>query len=168
MLVETPLLQQFILYLGHPTLALSVVLCALLGGSGLGSHLTGYRTFAWRKGERSWPTAAVAVYGLLGLPICSRWLQDLVGRDLWVRIVASVLVVFPLGVFMGMPFPLAVVRAVRRKKQGEVPLYWAVNGAATLVGSLGAVTLSMYVGFSAVLSLGAALYLVLFALCKGA
>jgi hypothetical protein len=168
MLVEIPLLQKFILYVGHPTLAVSVVLCALLAGGALGSRLSGHRTFAWRKGERPWPTAVVAAYGLLGLPICGGWLHDLVGRDRWVRIAASVLVVLPLGVFMGMPFPLGIVRAARQKRQRDVPLYWAINGAAAVVGSAAAVTLSLYAGLSAVIALGAALYLVLFAVFEGA
>jgi len=43
MMIEIPLIQKFILYLGHPTPAFSYILAALLIGSGMGSFTAGMR-----------------------------------------------------------------------------------------------------------------------------
>jgi len=58
MLVEIPLAQKFILFLGHPTLSLAAILFSLLIGASLGSRIS-----------QGWPLGAlprrIAVAGLL-------------------------------------------------------------------------------------------------------
>jgi hypothetical protein len=63
----------------------------------------------------------------------------------------------PVGFLMGVPFP-AGLRALRHR--GEEALAWAigVNAFASVIGSLVAVPVAMFSGFSLVGALAAALY----------
>src|SRR5262249_27644146 len=53
MLIEIPWLQRFVLYLGHPSIAATVVIGALLSGAGAGA-LRAERT-GLRRAQRLWP-----------------------------------------------------------------------------------------------------------------
>jgi hypothetical protein len=60
---------------------------------------------------------------------------------------------------MGMPFPLKL-RTLEHCDGVLVPWAWAVNGLASVAGSVLAVALAMNAGFRAVLLVAATLYLV--------
>ncbi len=69
------------------------------------------------------------------------------------RILVTALLLAPLGFFMGLPFPKAALRV------GElVDWGFAVNGAASVLGSAGAILLAFAFGFKVTLLVGAALY----------
>lgn len=160
MLVEIPVLQRSILTLGYPILAFSVVLFALLTGAGVGSHLS-----AWVAGQRlargmSWVSllAGLLVIAWLwgGLPLLERW----VGAGLLPRSVLTMGLLLPLGFFMGMPFPLGIRLLERDGQEAAVPWMWAVNGVASVLGSVAAVAIAIVAGFSWAMLLGAFLYAV--------
>jgi hypothetical protein len=136
------------------------VLFTLLLFSGLGSRL------AHRVPHRL--ALALVVVTALGLP----WLLPGVfalslGLPLWLRLVETVVVLAPLGVLMGMPFPLGIHwlgglpssgASGLQPGSGLVPWAWGVNGAASVVSSVLAALLAIAFGFSAVLVAGAACY----------
>ena len=76
-----------------------------------------------------------------------------------IRIAVAVLVVAPLAVLMGMPFPTGL-RLAGQEERLLVPWAWAVNGGASVFGSVLAVLISMTYGFTNTLLFGAALYAV--------
>jgi hypothetical protein len=78
-------------------------------------------------------------------------------RSLGVRIVVSVAVLFPLGILLGMFFPLGI-RVVEGIDRRLVPWAWAVNGCTTVIGTVVAAMLGMTVGFTVVMLLAAGLY----------
>ncbi len=150
LLVEIPLIQHFILYLGHPSYALTTVLFSLLLFSGLGSQR------AYRIPHR--PAMAV----LVGLAVGTPWLLpaffDLtLGFSLAVRLAVTVLILAPLGFLMGIPFPRGVGK-LEAAAPGLIPWIWGVNGAASVVSSMLAALLALSFGFRVVLLLGAACY----------
>ena len=65
----------------------------------------------------------------------------------------------PLAFFMGLPFPLALVR-VAAAQPGLVPWAWGINGCASVLSAILAILLAMSLGFSAVLLIAIGLYLV--------
>ena len=78
------------------------------------------------------------------------------------RILVSFGLLFPLGFFMGMPFPHGL-RLLKQKKKGNVvPLMWGLNGTMSIGGSVLAVIISMKIGTSYALALGGLIYLLLF------
>ncbi len=153
LLVEVPLLQGFILYLGQPAFAVAVVLCSLLFFSGLGSRLSPRIPLR------------IALVGLvlliILLPAGLRSLFDAtLGLPLASRFGLSALVLAPLGFLMGVPFPGAI-RSLRPDTESQdvnIPWIWAVNGAASVIASILAALLALTFGFSWVLRLGAACY----------
>jgi len=146
--VEIPLMQRFILFLGHPTWSMSTVLFGLLIFSGIGSRLS-HRV--------SLPIALLAVPTLVagyaaGLP---HVLNLALPFPLWVRLLISLAALAPLGLLMGMPFPKGV--ALLRNRT-QVAWAWAGNGATSVIASILAALMSLSWGFSAVLLLGAGCY----------
>ncbi len=153
LLVEIPLLQRFILFLGHPTYAVTVVLFSLLISSGVGSLLVE------RVPRRLFGGMfAVLLLALLtmtvGLPSI---LSTLIGLPVWARVVVSFALISPLGLLLGMPFPLGL-RELHRSAPDRVPWAWAVNGAASVGAPVVAMILAIESGFSTALYLGTACY----------
>ncbi|MGB9723076.1 MAG: spermidine synthase [Chloroflexia bacterium] len=150
LLVEIPLVQQFILFLGHPAYALTVVLFALLLFSGLGSALSARLPLR--------PALALLVLVLVLYPFL---LPSLFARALgWPfggRVLLSVLVLSPAGMLMGVPFP-AGLRRLEQRHPRRIPWAWGVNGAASVVAAVLAALLSLSFGFRWVLFSGAFCY----------
>ncbi|MCS7178732.1 MAG: hypothetical protein N0A03_05590 [Anaerolineae bacterium] len=151
MLVEIPLLQRFILFLGHPAYAMAGVLGALLLFSGLGSLLSA-RVPPRRALEGV--VGVVVLYGL-GMPLFS---GPLLGLPFGARAAVAALGLAPLGLAMGMPFP-RLLGALQEREPALVPWAWGVNGALSVVASVLAALMALSWGFRAVLLAGAAAYL---------
>lgn len=151
MLVEIPLLQRLILFLGHPAYAMAGVLGALLLFSGLGSLLSA-RVPPRRALEGV--VGVVVLYGL-GMPLLS---GPLLGLPFWARAAVTGLGLAPLGVAMGMPFP-RLLGALQEQEPALVPWAWGVNGALSVVASVLAALMALSWGFRAVLLAGAVAYL---------
>jgi hypothetical protein len=156
-LVEVVLIQCLHLYLGHPVYSLAVTLVSLLAASGLGSACTTRWTDA---GLRRSMIAACGTTLLLILAYDSVWpflLSLTLGMPLTARILLAVFSLLPIGVGMGMPYPLGL-RAISGRHPDGLPWVWAVNAAASVLGSILAFALAMTLGFSVVLLLGGLCY----------
>jgi hypothetical protein len=68
-----------------------------------------------------------------------------------------VVLVAPLAVAMGMPFPLGL-RSLHGVDVGFIPWAWAINGCASVVSAVLAVVLAMQFGFTAVILIAATFY----------
>ena len=150
LLVEIPLFQRFILFLGQPVYGLTVVLFSLLFFSGLGS---------WLSGQLPYRTALAALIVLvLGYPLLLPRLFDLfLGRTFSLRLVISTGALAPLGFLLGVPFPRGIAWLERRAPE-LIPWAWGVNGAASVVSSVGAALIALSFGFTVVLQAGALCY----------
>lgn len=157
MTIEIALFQRFILYLGHPTYSLAFLLFSLLVGSGIGSLASGRispRRFISAVGGAA---ATVAALSILLLVLS----HNLFGRfnepQVATFVAASLLIV--LGVFMGVPFPLSIRLAERLGRGQDIPWMWAINGAASVFGSVLAIAAAIEIGYVTALGIGAASYL---------
>jgi hypothetical protein len=156
MLFEISLIQRFVLFLGYPTYSLTVTLSSLLVFLGCGSYLSK----RWVGRERVALPLAVVAIGLLtlfytsGLPI----IQDaLLGTHIALRVVTTVLVLMPLGLVLGMFFPLGI-RAAAEIHPDLVPWAWAINGCASVSGGMLTIALAMTFGFAPVWILSLLVY----------
>lgn len=158
--VEIGLMQRFILFLGHPTFALSVVLFALLTFSGIGSFLSGKLAPPGTDTRRvlRFVIPALAVVVLIYMVALPPLFHAGLGWDLIPRVLLSVVLLAPLGLLMGMPFPLGM-RLVAATNEPLVPWAWGVNGCASVLGSILSVMLAQSLGFTLVLGIALAVYL---------
>jgi hypothetical protein len=159
--VEIPLIQRWILLLGHPAYAFAAVVLTLLLFSGVGSALA----------RRSWlPRRAamglLVVLALLTPLVVEQLAAGTLGLPFPARAALATLSLAPLGLLMGLPFPWGLAWLEGAAPQ-LLPWAWAINGCASVVTSVLAAILALSGGFSQVLWLGAAAYagawLVLFA-----
>lgn len=158
MLVEIPMMQKLILPLGYPTLALTVILFSILLGGGIGSWAS--QRFEG-KSLRLWAVgcaAGVALVTLVSLALLDSVRDALLTMDLSMRCAAAALLLMPLGFLLGSPFPSGM-RFFASRHPRHVPLIWGLNGIASVVGSLLAAMGAKNLGFSAMLGIGAAIYL---------
>ncbi|MBT7072536.1 MAG: hypothetical protein HN855_09815 [Anaerolineae bacterium] len=155
MLIEAGLLQHLSLFLGHPSLNLSVVLLALLLSSGLGSWLSQLLP-AIKKNAPLFVAIIVIVQAFMLPPLLQATLQF----PFWGRIGLAWLLILPLGIVLGMPFPTGLAKT----QQSFVPFAWGVNGVGSVVGAVAAISLAMRFGFQAVFLLGGGIYILIAAL----
>lgn len=159
LLVEVALMQKFILYLGHPVYALAVVLLTLLVSSGVGAALS--EKFYPDRAQRRlpWVVGALALYAAVLLVISPRLFFETLHLAVAWRILITAVLLVPLGVLMGIPFPLGV-RLVGFRFPRSIPWMFAVNSAASVLGSVLAMLLAVNLGFNAAVIVGLLLYLV--------
>ena len=166
-LVEIAFIQRFVLFLGHPTYALTVVIFLLMLSSGAGSLFS--RRWLPRT-ELAWmPITLVMAALLVDVFFLPSWLEAWVGLGLYFRITVSGLLLAPLGFVMGMPFPTGL-RALAAGPVMDVPSgssvadngvewAWAMNAAASVLGSVLAMVIAIQFGLTVTLVCGVAAYL---------
>jgi hypothetical protein len=103
-------------------------------------------------------TLGVLVVVVLAYPWLLPLLFDLfLGSALGFRLFVAVGALAPLGFLLGVPFPQGIAWLERRASQ-LIPWAWGVNGAASVIASVGAALLALSFGFSWVLMIGALCY----------
>jgi hypothetical protein len=147
--VELALLQNLILLVGHPIFTLSVLLFTLLAMGGIGSAIN-QRVPLWIA------CIAVAVIGGIESFLLPKLVPSLLWLPLWARIVCAMILIAPLGLVMGMPFPGGLRRT--GGKLPEPPFYWGLNGIMSVVGSIATVFVALMAGFQAAMLMGSACY----------
>ena len=150
LLVEMPLMQQFILYLGQPSLSFIVVLSALLLASGVGSMLS--PRLPLRR------TMIVLVFALIVYPPALGYLFDAtLAWPLAARVIMAMVGLMPLGVLMGVPFASGI-RIAEGMSPGITPWLWAINGSSSVVCSIVATIVALSGGYRLVLALATLCY----------
>jgi hypothetical protein len=151
---EIVLLQRLTLYLGQPALALAVGLAALLVGAAGGSAASaGGRIGVARAALAS---AIVVTVAFLAF---DRVAAATLSWPLLARGATACLVSIAIGLPLGSVFP-SVIASAGAHDDGLVSWAWAVNGAASVIGSILAVVAALSIGFIGVGFLAAACYLV--------
>jgi hypothetical protein len=157
-LVEIALIQKFVLFLGHPTYALTVVIFSMLVSSGIGSFYSRHML------EEAEDQRLIRVLGLIAVLVAllgvavTLVLGPAVGLPLTVKIALTVCLIVPAGFFMGMPFPTGL----RRMESWHPPALrwaWSLNAASSVLGSVGALVCAIYLGLMQTLVVGGLLYL---------
>ncbi|MGH9386916.1 MAG: hypothetical protein ACRD2N_21820 [Vicinamibacterales bacterium] len=146
MAAELGVLQRYIVFLGHPTYALAVVLFSLLLSTAVGSFVSGYR-LAWAR--LALPLLIVGLAATaLGVPVLLRAWHS---WPLVARLVVAAALIAPLGLCMGAAFPSGVRALHAGGADRLVPWMWAVNGLAGTLSSVVGMLLAMELGYTALL-----------------
>jgi hypothetical protein len=155
-LIEVALIQKFVLLLGHPTYALTVVMFSLLISSSLGSYSSA-RFVGGQEGRLIKVLGCAALCAALEAGLLSSLLPAIVWLPLAVKMAAAVLLIAPLGFLMGMPFPSGLQR-LEEWHAPSVRWAWSLNAAASVLGSVGSLVLCIYLGLVQTLLAGGLLY----------
>lgn len=162
---ELVFIQIFMKLVGFPLYAYTTVLFTFLFGAGLGSLMS--EKMRLIENQRWWIPFAGVVVSTLFLIISQQYLFDLFLQfSAPTRIIAAIIMLFPLTFFIGMPFPLGIL-AVQHKPIGTVAWAWAFNGLFTVVGGVFCAIFSVYFGFRATLLVAVATYVVASLLYRG-
>ena len=156
MFLEISTMQRLVLFLGHPTYSITVTLSCFLFFAGLGSLIAG----RFRTNPVPAMRAAVAFIALYAVGIAF-FLEPVLDAALHLglvqRIGLVVLVLAPINIAMGMPFPLGLAR-LQSIAPRLVPWALGTNGGASVVASIACIVLAMSAGFQVVTLCAAALY----------
>jgi hypothetical protein len=157
--IEMAQMQRLMVFLGNPTYALSVILFTLLLASGIGSFI------AHGLMERHSPRTLrlvfaallvlVSIVGFVSPPLMIHYEHVQTGG----RIALAVGLVFPIGILMGMPFPMGMRRA-DSLAPAITPWLWGINGAASVCASVLAVVVALSMGIGASYWIGLFCYVV--------
>jgi len=155
--LEMALLQQFIRYLHSPVFSASVVISSFLVYSGIGSIIGGKM---WRA-KRQHMVFTVTVIFLVGL-VYLQWgdclFAPLSRLPLWIRMLACSIMIAPIALPMGVPFPsgLSLLGGAR---QNLIPWAWGINGFFSVIGATTAVIMAVSFGFKAVILSALCIYI---------
>jgi hypothetical protein len=187
MILEVTFIQKFLLLLGTPIMALTVILFSILLSGGIGAYLSG-RLFGdgMRRGSGPYRAVFVSVPLLAGIILV--YLLALPGviaasitADLPSRAALTFALLFPPGLLMGFQFPSLIRMATAMQGQkgdsggssykssdndddgnnndnNSTTLLWGINIVASIVGTVLAATLAMVIGFSGNFIVGIAMY----------
>jgi spermidine synthase len=158
---EITLIQRLTLFLGYPTYSLTVTLASVLIFTGVGALLSekvvhrGWTVGLWLLGA----LAILTVFYEIGLP---ELVDATFGLSLALRVVIAFLIMAPLGLCLGMfmPLGLGAVGRMTTLSREYVAWGWAVNGFASVMGSVLTTLLSMTFGFRVVMAIAFCVYVV--------
>jgi predicted membrane-bound spermidine synthase len=168
MILEITFIQKFLLLLGTPIMALTVILFSILLSSGIGAYISG-RVF----GDRPHRAVFVSVPILAGMILfyffsLQSVIQTNITLDLPSRAALTFALLFPAGMMMGFQFPSLIRMAAiplranngtnRVHNNNNTTLLWGINVVASILGTVLAATLAMVIGFNGNLLVGLAMY----------
>jgi hypothetical protein len=161
MLVEISQMQRLIVFLGHPTYGLSVVLFVILSAAGLGSlaYPTVRRTIG-ASGSLIALLVAVVAFGILAPALLHHFRE----ASTPIRISVAAISLAPVAFCLGFAFP-AGMQLAHESRPAATAWLWGVNGATSVLASVLAVALAIFAGISATYWSGVGIYVIAFLLC---
>ena len=161
MILEISLFQKLILYLGSPTVSLSILLCSLLIGMGLGSYFSKKVLSHNEIKKIKYASIAILAYGIIIYQLLPFVLTQLLPYGTIYKAIVSVISILPLGFFLGVPFPTAITILDKNNLKKYIPWMYGINGTMTVLGSISAVIISMVYGFAQAFLFGLGFYLLI-------
>jgi predicted membrane-bound spermidine synthase len=155
MLVEISQMQRLVIFLGHPTYGLTVVLFSLLLASGVGSLAT---TRIRNPGFIGFILllvllAVLSAFGYYTPEIIAKYRS----HTNLERILVAVGILSGIGFFMGTAFPLGMKVALARSSS-LTPWLWGINGATSVLASILAVVIALVWGITVAFWCGVCCY----------
>jgi hypothetical protein len=162
MIIEVSFFQKLIVFIGSPTISLSVILTSLLIGMGTGSFF-GKKLFINDPIKRIMLCSiTIVLVGSIAFEVSQVISKELIMLDQLYRVIICFFLISPFGFLLGIPFPTAIEILKKNNKEIFLPWMYGVNGIFTVLGSITAVIISMLFGFTISFFLGLTIYLILF------
>jgi len=161
MLIEISQIQRLNIFLGHPTFSLAAALFTMLLSSGIGSFLSGAdKPGAAGKSKLRFIILMIilVLFGLFTPYIVETFRE----YSTEIRVLVYVLILFPMGLFLGMAFPIGM-KLAGEKAPGITPWLWGINGVMSVLATVLSIIIAMIYGISSSYWAGAVCYLAAFA-----
>lgn len=158
-LIQAVSIQRLTLFLGQPAYAFQVILFSMLIFSGIGSFLTG--KVEHEKKMVKVVLALLLVVALVYILVLSPLIYFLMPNPIFTKVLYSIVLLSPMYLLMGMPFPLGL-RIVSREAEKDVIWMYAVNGGGSVIGSIIGTILAFSFGFSYAFMAGIFIYVCAF------
>lgn len=157
MFVEMGLIQRLSVYLGHPVYALGIVLFTIIASTGIGSLISDGFSLERRPIFVIIPVFTVLL--LLALVfVLPTIITDTARYSIAIRGLVSVLATAPVGIMLGMYFPIGMRLEERNGNGCNTPWYFALNGTFGVLTSALAVCVAIQFGITLNLLLAALMY----------
>src|SRR5918993_438179 len=176
MILEVTFIQKFLLLLGTPIMALTVILFSILLSSGIGSYISG-KIFSTRP-HKAVLTSIPILAGIIIIYFLylQQIIESSISMELPYRIALTFGLLFPAGFLMGFQFPSLIKMAslisiqnkndvvlqydnYRDSKNNNTTLLWGINIVASVIGTVLAAISAMIIGFNGNLLIGLCMYL---------
>jgi spermidine synthase len=157
---ELVFIQIFMQFIGFPLYTYSAVIFTLLLGAGIGS-LSSEKLGVSLSSRWMLPFIGILFYHLFLLVTYAHFFNFFIASPIAVRVFVSSILIFPMGFFMGMPFPLGIL-AIKTSPSGAIAWAWAMNAVFTVAGGLASVILSILLGFRSTLLFALLFYFIAF------
>ncbi|WP_415282679.1 hypothetical protein [Candidatus Nitrososphaera sp. FF02] len=159
MILEITFIQKFLLLLGTPIMALTVILFSILLSSGIGAYFSG-RLFKTRPHHAVFVSVPVlAGMILFYLFFLQGIIDSSIAMDLPARAALTFALLSPAGFLMGFQFPSLIrIASFGNGARNNTTLLWGINVVASIIGTVLAALLGMVIGFNGNLLVGLAMY----------
>lgn len=157
MLTQVAFMQRFSVYLGHPTYAVVVTLFSMILLTGAGAFLSDRLPIERKPGLCVAFPLTIALTLLAVALLIQPVIEATIQGGLALRSLVVIALIAPPSLLLGLCFPLGL-RLVQRLSHDAGAWMWGVNGAASVLGAVIAVGLSMWVGIQSSMLGSAALY----------
>ncbi len=147
MILEVILFQKLVLFMGTPTISLSVLLCSILLGMGLGSY-NGHKIVSNHFKRIFVVGLLIIFYGLILFLLAPIMLNKLLSLNQFTIIFMVFLLLLPLGFLLGIPFPTSIKLLKEEKLENYIPWMYGVNAIFSVFGSIFSMLLAMQYGFN--------------------
>ena len=149
MLIEIVLITKVSKYLANPLYSSSVIIASMLIFSGTGSYVS---DILIKRSKTITPEFAtrfsilfIAGYTLIILFFYDGFYDSLANTSLLLKLAVSILLILPLGLCMGIPFPSGIAE-LKKTSGHSIPWAWSINGYFSVIASTGAVLISTNIG----------------------
>lgn len=153
--IEMALLSRLTLFLGQPAYTIAIVLGGLLVFTGAGAAVSSRLTTSPGTVQRA--IALLLVMVAAQVFVAPLVLNATLGWPFVARGLVVLVLLAPLGVLLGIPFPVGV-RLVAQTHPALVPWAWGVNGFFTVIGTVVGLMLAMTYGFTVAVGVAAGCY----------
>jgi spermidine synthase len=165
MMTEIGLIQRLSVFLGHPVYALGILLFTILLSAGTGSFTSEFLPLTSKPWKYILPSFAAIMIIVIKF-VLNIIMSGMVSSPELIKIIISIIVIFPLGFVMGMFFPTGM-KLVKSNSESQTPWFWGLNGIFGVLFSALAVFFSIYSGISTNFYIASVCYILIVFLVTG-
>ena len=153
MFIEMFFIKAYTFLFEDPVISFSVVISGILIFSGLGGYVSRYTGKTRLRAATGGLIALLIVTAAILEPLIAKCLELSAG----VQYIIAVLVMFPIGFLMGLPFPIGMQYILGSPLQRTYA--WAANGCASVLASILSAQIALSIGIPAILACALISYL---------